>query len=114
MWHVDDHNTVVDAAAVLSYQLVTWSPRQGPAVALPEIMDASALCWSPEEQSWQLLSPIFGVLMLQQVDEGLRAFMPVAPLLEAAINRQIAGVPYFSLSHQTQSDTTLFTAAILT
>ena len=60
-------------------------------MALPEIMDACALCWSSKEESWQLLSPIFGVLMLQQVHNGERAVMPVAPLLEAAVTRQIAG-----------------------
>ena len=62
-------------------------------MALPEIMDACALCWSSKEESWQLLSPIFGVLMLQQVQNGEHALMPVAPLLEAAVTRQIAGVP---------------------
>lgn len=79
----------------MASQLVTWSPRDGPAVALPEIMDACSLSWSAGEDSWQLLSPIFGVLMLQQVDNTQRAVMPVAPLLEAAVTRQIAGVPRF-------------------
>lgn len=84
---------LIHGAGGAASQLVTWSPGQGPAVALPEIMDARALCWSSEEESWQLLSPIFGVLILQQVHEGQRALMPVAPLLEAAVTRQIVGMP---------------------
>lgn len=82
----------IGAGGLAASQVVTWSPGEGPAVALPEITDASALCWSSDEQNWQLLSPIFGVLMLQQVHQGERAVMPVAPLLEAAITRQIAGM----------------------
>jgi hypothetical protein len=72
-------------------QLVTWSPAQGAKAALPEITDGCALFWSASDESWQLLSPIFGVLLLQEAAASERAVLPVAPLLEAAVARQLAG-----------------------
>jgi hypothetical protein len=70
---------------------IAWQHACGACAVLPEVTDAAAAIWSPVHQSWQLLSPVFGVLLVHESD-GLDATLPVAPLLEAAISRQLAGV----------------------
>lgn len=76
-------------------QLVAWSAQAGAAPVLDQVTDAAALAWHAEESCWQLLSPIFGVLMIRQAGMAApeAASLPVTPLLEAAVERQRSGAP---------------------
>jgi hypothetical protein len=70
---------------------IAWHYECGGIHVLPEVSDAAAAKWSSAHQRWQLLSSVFGVLLVQE-SKGLDAALPVAPLLESAISRQVAGV----------------------
>jgi hypothetical protein len=69
---------------------IAWQYESGACHVLPEVSDAAAAMWSSAHRSWQLLSSVFGVLLVQE-SKGLDAALPVAPLLESAVSRQLAG-----------------------
>lgn len=67
---------------------VAWD-SSGSRFVLPDVSDALEIAWHDREAHWQVLSPIFGMLALQGGSEEQR--MAVAPLLDAAISRLLAG-----------------------
>eukprot|EP00892_Ulva_mutabilis_P003464 jgi/Ulvmu1/148/UM001_0152.1 len=74
-------------------QLVAWCAQAGATRVLDQVSDAAALAWEAEGGCWQLLSPIFGVLLVRQAGAAAdaSASVPVMPLLEAAVARQRSG-----------------------
>lgn len=72
---------------------MAWRPEAGAAPVLDQVTDAAALAWEPQDGCWQLLSPIFGVLLLRQAGTAApeAASLPVTPLLEVAVERQRSG-----------------------
>ena len=71
-------------------QNIVWQHGRAAAAVLPEVRDAAAVLWSGAHGSWQLLSPVFGVLLVRE-SGGTQQTLPVAPLLEAAVARQLDG-----------------------
>ena len=69
---------------------MAWQHERGGTAVLPEVSDAAAVQWHAGSASWQLLSPVFGVLLLQDSSGG-QGQLPVEPLLAAAVARQLAG-----------------------
>ena len=79
------------AAAAAAARCYAWRHDRGAAEVLPEVSDAATVAWGGAAEGWQLLSPVFGVLALRD-SAGGGARLPVAPLLDAAIARRLAGV----------------------
>jgi hypothetical protein len=71
-------------------QCVAWQHARGGGAVLLEVSDACAVGWSAAECSWQLVSPVFGALLLRD-SSGEDMHLPVEPLLEAAVARQLTG-----------------------
>lgn len=82
-------------------QLVAWCAEGGAAPVLDQVTDAAALAWEAQDGCWQLLSPVFGVLLLRQAGTAAHAAaaLPVTPLLEAAVERQRSGALCCAVLH---------------
>ena len=68
------HGGVGRAGVHRGSQLVAWCAQAGAARVLHQVADAAALAWDPCEGSWQLLSPIFGVLLIRMHIHSLNCF----------------------------------------
>lgn len=80
------------AATATATRCFAWRATAGAggAAVLPEVADAAEVVWSASHGCWQVASAVFGVLLLKD-SSAADARLPVAPLLDAAIARHLAG-----------------------
>lgn len=69
---------------------MAWNHCSGAQTVLAEVSDASEVVWSAAHGCWQVASAVFGILLLKD-SFAVDARLPVAPLLDAAIARYLAG-----------------------